>query len=820
MIGRQITSERSLENKNILDIYKDKNMARIESQILCILWLALEAVVHASTEATLSTQGDSACCIPQEQADAAPKKAKEKPALFSSLLRSIRKGVTEQFRGRSEKKSSLTIFVDREENTPLETAAPEETSSTFSSIKRLGDIYKNSLACTSTDPNAMDSPLSQAQKESLIINAHKKLKSESFWELVSLLGPDMRTRHALLMEIAKNQQKYAFLYERVNINHAVLRKLINFWVENAPSSYSFRDAGKAPFECERRTIGDMVLSLGARESSSTRPMVDNVLLPFTKKLGFLTTAVQALLSIPEISKDLQTMPNELFGSVFDDIHNSKNKSLYLEYTSLCKDAEIAPPVLFLIISCLLELVENTKDYQEQERPKTAENFRRKQKKLLALLKTHLDMCNPDKQSENSSWRAYKTLYNTMAVFYQLCSKRAANLESISGKSSVLLDQYHINSFYMGPEGTNTFYSLIQYGKREHEPVLLAPAERMQVQHVFYIDNEEQARKVVIIPTFKDGLSCLHIRRHICALYEKSMNEIHVLGFNTETKKWSYMNREKTQCLNSRDARTNNILVFYYIMEAASSQTSVCLELAEFVGNGPLPRNMARFPLLLNSLMTSAVSVTPYSRLPKNEKDYSCIISALDEIKNVSPSLYVASASSGANYYPSLTFCLCPDDPRKGLDIDLEIANCTFTKEPAPEIEGSIKMVSYYTRVAGQGKYSNLRFHTESESSTYWRGLMQDDLNNHKVFSLCLCDSKGSYVTHIMPNNSSIPRWCAYVTDKKNTLEYLKETSPKEAWKNKKLCCEYAIMHSSENTTLDELGIRYGILCALMDCEKQ
>ncbi|KAH9385348.1 uncharacterized protein NEMAJ01_0244 [Nematocida major] len=311
-----------------------------------------------------------------------------------------------------------------------------------------------------------------------------------------------------------------------------------------------------------------------------------------------------------------------------------------------------------------------------------------------------------------SWFAhaqYAFLRQFVAIFYHICPP-CAGKPPLEGKSRIFLSEY-IKVFFMVDKeaGTAQFWhrkSLLCNSPRR------APFQEMHMHHVYYMDNEKQARKVVVLPTQAGvGLRCAHIIAYISALYSKPKQNLHVFAFSPKTRTWSYRDPEATAYAAPCSASAE-ILVFYYIKEADSPDAQTNLLLAEFRSfsdcREPKDTRILRFPLFLNELFAGVLAHFQVGYVcEKCAEARPARIRSLRDVAGATPHIYTAEPGNGKDYYAQNSMRIGEQADHQ--DLELEIANATLSLEkgkPAHK-RSSLYIYTYHIRSIELGKHSTI-----------------------------------------------------------------------------------------------------------------
>ncbi|KAH9386077.1 uncharacterized protein NEMAJ01_0973 [Nematocida major] len=693
----------------------------------------------------------------------------------------------------------------RNRNFSESTQAPSEEDSYLGE-----DHYADAqdLIFFSSDVENHTSTTAQASSDAIC-----PIPTHEFWDFFASLGNNGTERYNTLKIISSEWAKETDESQKNIVFEKIANELLEFMQKNGPQHPKY-NLCSAQSQCsnhggKKRTPGDMFVNLDRHKYTLGEIVSQHIRLP---NLGwnncFLNTAIQSLLSIPEVFYDLKHLPIEFVIHVKETIHMPEHTEAFEKASRdyLGKVVHIEPFVHTIL--SLYEMVQATVNFKKNKISKKCwlETVQEKERCIYQSLNIYHEFSQ--KRNQNSFWSSpevYTTLHGFMGMFYKFC-ELIPNSPVLEGAYALAPDMYFENVFTINSMAAATSDNC--YAIKTGEPVHIvssAPA----LQHVYYIDNEEKMRKVVIVPNAAGGLLYTQIISHIHKLYQKPIDEIHPFVFNTEKRSWSYRAPKMHVFNNAYDIEKQEVVVFYYIKKSPNSSGFRYL-LSEF--NTKTARedlSRVRFPLFLNLLEFSAVSLSGYE-YGSNIRidDNSITFASLDSIKDKAPVRFLIDPEKGIDYYKNLEFSLSASSNNK-IDVDLAIANssCRVFSENSSRMHNAPKTkYHYYTRVMERGRYYNIYFTSTNNISSSIDEVDLEDVNNNCMKTFAINLNNAHYVTKIMENSRNNVQSSMFLINDADDIKWCKKIERREEILDKYQVCEYSIMHPLKCSMENELGI--------------
>ncbi|KAH9386219.1 uncharacterized protein NEMAJ01_1115 [Nematocida major] len=641
------------------------------------------------------------------------------------------------FKGYSKKKG---------QQAPTSNMLPILDSSIFESFKtKMDGEISDSLKYTK--PSIAD-----MKKE--IKRVHDALQSKNMWEFIVSLRKGARAKMELLTEIYNNPKDYKYFRNTDTLYRETIRQMMAF-IERQWPEVCYSD------KPEKFTLGYSHINypISAADIFLKQPQYER-LLDDTEKLNikiqgrsqehnFLCTAVEMLMSIPEVFLDLIRIDDEfLFVLRKNWIKRLGNFKLSIFLDHCLKRNHIKPEVKiqkdenFLVY--MVESMARLAKYHielKADGSDTAALLSEMEKTVEELHESLVKFIEIHYLGPLSTTIVYKTLFSVLTVFYEACPYVYKEKE-IEGKKVVLPRRFLKSVFSIdGLENTLEYIGEPECSLITNDQMTLN-ASNKDFQLVYYVDNQDQMQKPVLIPMYGYSIEASEIAKYISALYRKLPEKIHLLGYSPTSCKWTYRDPHSVMFTGTNSSNIGEILVFYYIAESHPKDEEQIKKEAKMTpeekkkmeeekkkkieatgieepehldlqftelsqeGSETSRPGMVNFPLFLNKLFVSMLDSAKYEFNPRYAQDSVYTLKRFGDVNNIAPCLFVCNSESSFAY-SNLCFDPTANSPENGGRFML-ISNVIKTQMAGTRANPQYAtMITYYTPDFEVGQYYNL-----------------------------------------------------------------------------------------------------------------
>ncbi|KAH9385279.1 uncharacterized protein NEMAJ01_0175 [Nematocida major] len=547
---------------------------------------------------------------------------------------------------------------------------------------------------------------------------------DCFFEFVKSLGPSIRWKQQALLHIKKNLRKYPKLHKIPGWTVNKLDQMLRFISENIKELSTEEDSqnkmqyngvnlhfrvksGYMSYECRYKT--EHLDNARDRIIGMQRKGFEN------KDLG---AAIYLLFSVAEIAFDFSVQQNKIILSLIDECKDSTPKGNYIDKNiyDFC-GASMKREEMFNIIlqlnmllnafySNVLNDVELEKYYGE-----TTE-------KIVNSLNS-MFFSDTGKQvpymeiTKGSISRLYSMLYRFFALFYAICPYAGENMVEFVGKDKVVTEKYYKNFYRINNRTMELVFNLDFVCPKKTEVQATGnrlPSSRIKLHRVNYVDNSERMQKPVIIPMTPHGIPCATIIAQISQMYGRPQSNIHVLGLNPKTRKWTYRSPHDTMYF-TESLPGSEILVFYYISEANSPNCIINGVLAEYASyhcKESMDSRPLRFPLIIDFMMVCATRKLTLQRSAMIESaEFVDSIPCLKDLVDREAYVFMDSADlSSVELYPQMKAEFLEDSESLDMDMLFAKGNLVTERSKFSDADGWTDIM-YSTRITNFCQHSNI-----------------------------------------------------------------------------------------------------------------
>ncbi|KAH9387104.1 uncharacterized protein NEMAJ01_2000 [Nematocida major] len=523
-----------------------------------------------------------------------------------------------------------------------------------------------------------------------------------FVELLAALGPGVEVKHIAMRKIVQHPENFAGL----EINGVPLTSLalqtLRFIEKHTRAGFSLAcfDSTAQRFMSPFAPNGKVFFSVHTcfLEEKRDKGLAVWEGLGLDDDLHSLSVAVRFFFRMPGVFRDLMQLQNRtLYNAVELVCKSPNNKKKLQQYMRLWGESLHFSSDFSFFLECLVGVAGGVIALQESEPPKSRLHFKGKLERLNSCMKKDGFLCEGPPSGMESTFikQIYLPMLQGFLSFYAVCLDHVTGFRA-QGKRAFFPSETHTSTFKFCSVRKRMFYWEVKT-EENSEFLGFADVDRpamIDMQHVCYVDSEEQARKPVVIPQCQAEISCAEIAKYIADLYEKPLEHIHVFSLNLLTLALTYKNPESTPYIRENSVN-NEILVFYYIPESVLKDARLRLVMFWPLSEkslGPAQR-VVRLPLFLGSLMFESLPLSMY--MPHENKgsmqDFSHIESVFAML-NQAPHVFYLGDTCSQDYYPQATVRL---DCKNMLDLDINYALCSVSCH-GPTSQGYYA-VSYKTR---------------------------------------------------------------------------------------------------------------------------
>ncbi|KAH9386991.1 uncharacterized protein NEMAJ01_1887 [Nematocida major] len=570
------------------------------------------------------------------------------------------------------------------------------------------EISVESVELAPEEPETTDS----RDLNTLVHNAIKSSNLASFSEVIRRLGTGITEKYNALLHIKKNVNKYIDLMQIPGFDFSMVDQAIEFIRNNAPNMGQHRllkGQGSSLEKDAKNTLGNIMVLVRKNEVgglSKKMPVLPHTYVCSRSK-GF-SSALQLLLTIPEICNDLKRLSSGTITRLAEDwtLETSNNNKLYtILATHRIPDADIA--WFFKGLSFLSTVIRGIVKYNKKNSLlEKCENELESFEVWLcetAFVKEQLKAIGED--TSKASWCIYRILYTIAAIFYEI-SYEYANRLKLEGTLMVRPDTYYRSKFSTGDlkyQSEYTFMSVIPKALGALDEFSFKTTKDIKLEYVQYFDNEEQVRKIVMIPKSQESSWLLeHIISYISQLYNKPEKNIHPFFIDPTTSRWSCLARDS-----SLKTALSDRYVFYYIKEADSLNSAVQLQFVSLTtfSKGKTSPLKNDFPVFLGKFMVESLALAGYKLKTENcPMEQSMYISSLEGVNGILPHIYEETRILKGDESYSVNF-ISTDNPYLTSELGLYVAmNSLEAKLQDERYCPTQNHITYYTRDIERGQY--------------------------------------------------------------------------------------------------------------------
>ncbi|KAH9387124.1 uncharacterized protein NEMAJ01_2020 [Nematocida major] len=432
------------------------------------------------------------------------------------------------------------------------------------------------------------------------------LKKKDYIEFLSNLGPGIAAKKAALCEIIKTPEEYSYLQEISDWSSALVSQTVCFITEVSPPEFDLAHFDSTatryihPFGSNAQVCFSLKSHSNHREIGKNLDVLKS--LDLSKKDQRLSGALWSFFNVPEILRDFSEFKMGFLASL-----KKKHKKLHAGCSlekHLHKPKDISD--FFGALECLSGIARSICARAEEDIGATRKECTGMAKKL----KKHLEQLafsgeqHRQPADHSSAKNAIESLFRVTLAFYSVYQNSVEGIP-IEGSRVFFPEQIYLSIFSVEKDPGKVGYCQVTAEPNDKQSKAWegSACEKPTLQHVYYIDNEAQARKPVIVPWAVSGIPCEEIAKYIADMYNRPQSQIHLFLFDSEMHSLAHMDPSSTTYFGANKF-SKKILVFYYISNNPTENAK--LRLVEFrprEDNAPgAERSRVCFPLFLNDLM--------------------------------------------------------------------------------------------------------------------------------------------------------------------------------------------------------------------------
>ncbi|KAH9386011.1 uncharacterized protein NEMAJ01_0907 [Nematocida major] len=550
----------------------------------------------------------------------------------------------------------------------------------------------------------------------LIQNAASTLKNNLFLEFLLKLGEGIEIKYRALQEIANNPNDYKYLRKISDWSDALVQQTLRFIAENAsvPEYKSHNPAESVALSNRLSVKKERILhSLGEYTDDTKR--VDELAkhqIYLNKGKDSVVASILFIFSIPEIFADLVNLKLESIHIRKKECLKAHSKNLVSKWLYSHDGVYLESPLVFFDtlerLSIFAKAIKHCQDPAEMAKEQEEVHTH-----IFETIKNHMrSNCKNAGSSAMYTGEDAKTccmfLHYIMCTFYSIFPHITEGVR-ITGKGLLSSSESYVSTFIIDGDSRALYVctSTEQTCKPEKQSNR-HDLTHINLQHIYYVDNEKQSRELVIVPVPIGGTPFTDIARYISDMYGKPLERIHLFSFNTRTHGMTYMPMDGHISRNSIHSYVE-VPVFYYI-EHQNPSDSENIWLVEFIveskDNPGLNYDVAHLPLFVNDLLLCSIGLSKYKPVPQAAPARP--IKDICMMMNERPQVYAVNLENAhalQGYYPLTMINI--DTPSDSSIMDLRIVSSSVLTAPLLDElnERTILKVTYRIRKARKDQYS-------------------------------------------------------------------------------------------------------------------
>ncbi|KAH9387115.1 uncharacterized protein NEMAJ01_2011 [Nematocida major] len=529
-----------------------------------------------------------------------------------------------------------------------------------------------------------------------------------FMKFLSNLGPGVEAKKAALCEIAQNPERYRYLERLGGPIGPIVLQTLRFIEQCSPPEFSLAcfdstaQLPTSPFSSSGKVFFSLHSYLAEKRRDKGLAVCKG--LKLGKSLGSFSSVVEAFFRMPGVFNDILCFGGSSGIVVMkSECKKPKNLKRLERLTCMHRKRRKDFSGFFSWFEYLHCVAKSVLELQEKKGDTNVERRFMRNLETLRSLTNSISCAWVHGHCFEGADLEFITIFQGLLLMYTACSgvKEAAEIE---GGPLLFPKEAHRSTFRVDQRARRMFYSGVQteptdrYAGFAKELIF----KERDLHHVYYVDNEEQARKPVIIPQCYAEVSCAEVVKYISELYEKPQSHIHVFLMNLYTHALAYKDAESTPYFCPKEG-ASEVLVFYYIVESISEDTEYMLvefRPVEEESSGP-GAGVVRLPLFLNSLMINALAISNYTvRESQGGKGHSGNMKSIRKMCNAVPHVLACTKQASQEQYPLASISM---GPANTLDVDMSYALSSVRFFSRPCAKGCF-FVSYLTRKPEKAPY--------------------------------------------------------------------------------------------------------------------
>ncbi|KAH9385133.1 uncharacterized protein NEMAJ01_0029 [Nematocida major] len=599
----------------------------------------------------------------------------------------------------------------------------ENTATRTSNNQREGGFTHNEFEVegnSESDYNSCDLDFENPNNASAINSDHfvksalNAMERNSLFEFIYRIEGGISGRREALKKVYHNHTNYPSLAKIQNWDLETVKKLNEFIMQNTYEPQTL-NSGELDATNSKRThpiLQEIFWSLKQNYRKSATYTPKDRMLPILtndstapeviKNINpSVFAAVNALFAIPEIFNDLVSLDIEKSIQIHRNACVNMLKPNNLGFFTASGDTIY---LVFLFLSNIANSYTNsymgslgTALYVEKMQA-LEKTFKERVEFTGSQNQSNLPKFNVDNPTH-----VYLFLYECMAKMYQGLPLSLDGVR-VEGKSVVCMEEYlEVRVITNNSNDMAVATEVVPIEENVFGELEIESEYRVDMQPIYYIDNEEQVRKPFSVPKHIQ-MSCRFIVECIESIWNVSVLNMYLFSINPQTGE---MKREDWLIEYYHGPTPTRVLVFYHIKENSITIPNIDkLIMTQFQPgeNAALGPNMLRLPLFLNSMMyMSLTSITPYSSDRPTSQIYSESPNRIIDFGSARPQVFKPTKSNGQVYYPQLVIDISENAARSDVDLVLaHISSCVVKST-----NGHKTRISWFVRKVNPGQYSNI-----------------------------------------------------------------------------------------------------------------